>query len=406
MTTHVRVTSETVAVTDLREHPANPRRGDVDAIAASLEAHGQYRPIVAQRSTRYILAGNHTWKAARRLGWKHIAVTWVDLDDQTAAQVLIADNRTSDLASYDDAALAALLRSLPDLAGTGFDAHDLDRLEGVFDRPFTASDPTGPEPGAAQKPDRAQVRIGPYWIRVDEATFTSWLDERSADRKKREVVGVLRASLGLLPPLIEEPPPAQERPTEGVEWVQIDSLSPYAANARQGDVGALSESLRVLGQFRPIVANRADRSILVGNHTWQAARMLGWSEIAVSWVDVDEVQAAKIVAVDNRTSDLASYDDDLLGSLLVSLGSIDGTGYNPADLDDLLATTAAGGQHRRPAPTSKIACAVGPYGWRVGREQWAEWEHDLRPEIDNGRIHAWIADAIQLPDHCWNPEEL
>lgn len=397
MTANIRVTSETVQVTNLREHPANPRRGDIDAIAASLQAHGQYRPIVAQHGTGYILAGNHTWKAARRLGWKHVAVTWIDVDDQTAAKVLIADNRTSDLATYDDSALAALLRDLPDLAGSGFDTHDLDHLEGVFNRPFTATDPADKTQDAATA-DKPQVRVGPYWLQVDPAAFNAWTGAISADRNKRQVVGHIRAALGLLPPLTEDRPPATERPTDNVETVEITSLSPFPANARQGDVGAISESLRVLGQYRPIVANRRDRTILVGNHTWQAARMLGWSHIAVSWVDADDTEAAKIVAVDNRTSDLATYDDDMLTSLLVSLTDIDGTGYTPGDLDDLLHAATTGTQHRRPAPTSKVPCTIGPWGWRTSRDQWTEWERDLHTEIDNGTIHRWIATALQLPD--------
>jgi hypothetical protein len=44
---------------------------------------------------------------------------------------MIADNRTSDLATYDDAALTALLVELAmkdDLTGTAFDGDDVDQL--------------------------------------------------------------------------------------------------------------------------------------------------------------------------------------------------------------------------------------------------------------------------------------
>ena len=46
-----------VAISSLESYPSNPRRGDIDAIATSLKAHGQYRPIVVQYGTNYILAG-------------------------------------------------------------------------------------------------------------------------------------------------------------------------------------------------------------------------------------------------------------------------------------------------------------------------------------------------------------
>jgi hypothetical protein len=116
-------------VSDLSEYPGNPRRGDVAAIAESLARNGQYRPIVVQRSTRYVLAGNHTLRAARSLGWSHINVVWVDVDDDGARRIVAADNRTADLAENDDAALAALLGSLDgDLAGTGYTDADYEGL--------------------------------------------------------------------------------------------------------------------------------------------------------------------------------------------------------------------------------------------------------------------------------------
>jgi ParB-like chromosome segregation protein Spo0J len=101
---------QNVALNTLTLHPKNVRQGDVGAIVESLNLHGQYRPIVAQKSTGYILAGNHTWKAASALGWKEIAVTYVDVDDDQAARILLVDNRANDLATYDDVSLANLLR--------------------------------------------------------------------------------------------------------------------------------------------------------------------------------------------------------------------------------------------------------------------------------------------------------
>jgi ParB/Sulfiredoxin domain len=53
-----------VPLSDLRAYPGNPRRGDVEAIKTSLRAHGQYRPIVVNRPTMQVLAGNHTLEAA------------------------------------------------------------------------------------------------------------------------------------------------------------------------------------------------------------------------------------------------------------------------------------------------------------------------------------------------------
>jgi hypothetical protein len=100
----------------------NPRRGDVEAIQASLERDGQYRALVVNRRTNEVLAGNHTLAAAKRLGLRELAVTYVDVDADQARRIVLADNRTSDVAGYDEAALAKLLQGLPDLAGTGYDS--------------------------------------------------------------------------------------------------------------------------------------------------------------------------------------------------------------------------------------------------------------------------------------------
>jgi ParB-like chromosome segregation protein Spo0J len=104
------------------------RRGDVDAIAKSLETFGQFQPVVVQRSTNFVLIGNHTLAAARQLRWAHIAAAYVDVDDEMARKIVLAANRTSDLATYDLDALAALLREVDDFTGTGFSSDDLSEL--------------------------------------------------------------------------------------------------------------------------------------------------------------------------------------------------------------------------------------------------------------------------------------
>lgn len=119
-------------IDSISTHARNVRQGDVGAIVQSLEAHGQYRPIVVHQETNQILAGNHTYLAARSLGWDKIAVTYVDCDDDTALRILLADNRSNDLATYDDAGLLDMLRELSatqlGLEGTLFDDDDLNKL--------------------------------------------------------------------------------------------------------------------------------------------------------------------------------------------------------------------------------------------------------------------------------------
>lgn len=122
------LTVEHVRCDTLTPYPGNARRGNVPAVAESLQANGLYKPIVVQRSTRRVLAGNHTLAAALSLGWDTIAAVLLDVDDATARRINLVDNRSADLGTYDLDALAALLGDCPDLTGTGYTADDLARL--------------------------------------------------------------------------------------------------------------------------------------------------------------------------------------------------------------------------------------------------------------------------------------
>jgi hypothetical protein len=130
-----RISVARVAIETLTPHPHNARRGALKRIKESLRTHTQFRPVLAQRSTNFILGGNHVYRAARELGWSHLDVHFLDVNDEQAAKIMLADNRASDFASYDNEALVALLESLPDLDGTGFTDDDLVDLLNELEAP-------------------------------------------------------------------------------------------------------------------------------------------------------------------------------------------------------------------------------------------------------------------------------
>lgn len=116
----------------------------------------------------------------------------------------------------------------------------------------------------------------------------------------------------------------------------VDSLLPFPNNPRRGNIGKLKESLIANGQYKPIVIQASTRYILAGNHLWQAAKELGWTRVDTVEVDVNTTQAKKIVATDNRLGELGTYDEKELLDLLQDI-SLEGTGYDTQDIDDLLA---------------------------------------------------------------------
>ncbi|MGO4984924.1 6-carboxytetrahydropterin synthase, partial [Collinsella sp. Sow4_E3] len=123
---------QTIPTNQLHTHHKNPRRGDVQATADSLRVNGQFRPIVVNRGTHTgrpmeVLAGNHTLMAARDLAEEGVSdfaeldCYVVDVDEDQATRIVLADNRTADIGSYDNEELLALLETLGDeLDDVGF----------------------------------------------------------------------------------------------------------------------------------------------------------------------------------------------------------------------------------------------------------------------------------------------
>lgn len=121
-----------MAIDKIRKHPKNPKKGNVGAIGDSVERNDFYGAAVVQKSTGFIVAGNHRYEAAVAKGLKEIPVILVDMDDAKAERILLGDNRIAELGGYDDRALQALLedRAKTDgLHGTGYDDSYLAKLQ-------------------------------------------------------------------------------------------------------------------------------------------------------------------------------------------------------------------------------------------------------------------------------------
>mgnify|MGYP005793907555 CR=1 FL=1 len=152
-------TPETHNLKDLQLFHNNPRTGDTEAIADSIRANGVYKPVVVNKGTHTgrpleVLAGNHTVKAHQLLveeGHEEYTTIdcWViDVTEEQANRIVLADNRTADLGSYDNTALLDLLTSIDhDLDGTGYDYEDLDDLQIMLEETNTP-DPTLQQPTA------------------------------------------------------------------------------------------------------------------------------------------------------------------------------------------------------------------------------------------------------------------
>lgn len=93
--------------------------------------------------------------------------------------------------------------------------------------------------------------------------------------------------------------------------VSIEGLVPDPNNARvhnERNIEAIKNSLRLYGQVRPITVRKKGKIVIAGNGTLQSATELGWTKIAATFVDMDDIQAAGYGIADNRTAELARWD--------------------------------------------------------------------------------------------------
>jgi len=138
-----------VPIEEIRTMEGNPRKGDVESVMRSLDRFGQRKPVVVRSDTREVIAGNHTFLAAKRLGWPEIAVVWVSDTDAEAKAFALADNRTSELGTYDDDALIAMIQEVraEDAALLASASYTDDDLASLLASTLDAS---GPEDDAAE----------------------------------------------------------------------------------------------------------------------------------------------------------------------------------------------------------------------------------------------------------------
>lgn len=140
---------EAKPVEELKPHPQNPRIGNDTAVGESIEDLGFFGAILYQKSTGYVLAGHTTLRAAtQKHGAKYVPAFEVDVDDDTAEAILLRDNLTSDLATYDHEMLAELLKQADEkgtLMETGYSKAELDDM--LQELATQANDSSGPAVG-------------------------------------------------------------------------------------------------------------------------------------------------------------------------------------------------------------------------------------------------------------------
>jgi hypothetical protein len=93
----------------------------------------------------------------------------------------------------------------------------------------------------------------------------------------------------------------------------IDQIVPYWRNPRENTLAIekVKESIKLYGFQQPIIVD-AKNVIIAGHTRYAAAKLLGFTELPTVVTDMPEKKAKEFRIVDNRTSEYATWSDDLI----------------------------------------------------------------------------------------------
>lgn len=169
---------EWVSIDDLAVFPGNPKRHDVEQIAASMRRFGVVSPIVRDEKSGRIVAGHGRREALLHLRaegeapprnvrvrgkqWLVPVLVGVRFESEEDVRAfLVADNRLSEIGGWDDAALSTMLGSIRgDLTGVGYSAKEIDLLVAKVTAAARAEEQEPPAPPVAPIDRDTFVRAG------------------------------------------------------------------------------------------------------------------------------------------------------------------------------------------------------------------------------------------------------
>jgi len=130
---------------------------------------------------------------------------------------------------------------------------------------------------------------------------------------------------------------------KGMKQIEIDpmDLIPYDKNPRKNDkaIEAVAKSIQENGFIQPVVVDQNKR-ICIGHTRTEAAKWLGMKKIPVWQKKMSEAEFIRLNIEDNKTGDIAEWDDDVLRDLVLELddlgGSLDLAGFTDKEFNALL----------------------------------------------------------------------
>lgn len=140
---------ESKSIDEVTPYENNPRNNDqaVDAVANSIKEFGWQQPIVVDKNM-IIIVGHTRYKAAKKLGLTKVpVVVATNLSDEQAKAYRLADNKSGELADWNEDLLTDELGGIDDIdmSDFGFDNLEEPESEDVQDDDFDEEPPEEPK---------------------------------------------------------------------------------------------------------------------------------------------------------------------------------------------------------------------------------------------------------------------
>ena len=100
----------------LQKWKDNPRKNKaaIKHVAESIKRFGFASPIIARADDKMIIAGHTRYEAAKDLGLDKVPVRYLDLDPADSRLLALADNKTAEVADWDEEKLEQVMQDLLD----------------------------------------------------------------------------------------------------------------------------------------------------------------------------------------------------------------------------------------------------------------------------------------------------
>lgn len=154
-----------------------------------------------------------------------------------------------------------------------------------------------------------------------------------------------------------------------IEEIDIESIKPYDKNPRnnQAAIEKVAESIKKFGFNQNIVVREQDMTICAGHTRYYASLLLKKKTIPAYVKPMTEIEFKAYLIADNKTSDYAAWDTDVLTKLLKKLEEDNpalllSTGMSDLELealleenglDDLIDDEIEVSGHKRATPSEK-----------------------------------------------------